>query len=51
MNALTLIDMALVIDWVTYENPAQYSEGMPYVLVNGVAVVRNGVLQADVHRD
>jgi N-acyl-D-aspartate/D-glutamate deacylase len=33
-----------VIDEATFENPAQYSEGIPYVLVNGVVVVRDGQL-------
>ncbi len=37
---LTLIDTARVIDRATYDNPAQYSKGMPYLLVNGVAVVK-----------
>jgi N-acyl-D-aspartate/D-glutamate deacylase len=31
-----------VIDKATFENPAQYSEGIPFVLVNGVLVVRDG---------
>jgi N-acyl-D-aspartate/D-glutamate deacylase len=45
---LTIFDPARVIDRATFENPAQYSEGIPYVLVNGVPVVRNGVLQENV---
>jgi N-acyl-D-aspartate/D-glutamate deacylase len=45
---LTIFDPARVIDRATFENPAQYSEGIPYVLVNGVLVVRNGVLQENV---
>ncbi len=39
---LTVFDAAHVTDKATYENPAQYSEGIPYVLVNGVVVVDNG---------
>ena len=41
---LAVFDAARVTDRATFENPAQYSEGMVYVLVNGVAVVRNGKL-------
>lgn len=36
--------MPRVIDRATSENPAQYAEGMVYVLVNGVPVVRDGSL-------
>jgi dihydroorotase len=39
---LTIFDPARVSDRATFENPAQYSDGIPYVLVNGVLVVRNG---------
>jgi N-acyl-D-aspartate/D-glutamate deacylase len=41
---LTVFDAARVIDRATFENPAQYAEGMVYVLVNGVPVVRDGSL-------
>jgi dihydroorotase len=41
---LAVFDAARVIDRATFENPAQYSEGMVYVLVNGVPVVRGGAL-------
>ena len=41
---LAIFDPNRVIDRATFENPAQYSEGMVYVLVNGVATVRNGSL-------
>jgi dihydroorotase len=41
---ITVFDPARVIDRATFENPAQYSEGIPYVLVNGVFVVKNGEL-------
>ncbi|MDA2913468.1 amidohydrolase family protein [Acidobacteriia bacterium AH_259_A11_L15] len=36
---LTLFDPNTIIDRATYENPAQYSAGIHYVLVNGVVVV------------
>jgi dihydroorotase len=42
---LTIFDPARVIDRATFDHPAQYSEGIPYVLVNGVLVVKNSVLQ------
>lgn len=41
---IAVFDAARVTDRATFENPAQYSEGMVYVLVNGVPVVRNGSL-------
>jgi len=41
---LAVFDAARVMDRGTFENPAQYAEGMVYVLVNGVLVVRNGSL-------
>jgi dihydroorotase len=39
---ITLFDPAKVIDKATFEKPDQYSEGIPFVLVNGVFVVRDG---------
>ena len=41
---LAVFDAARVADRATFENPAQYSEGMVYVLVNGVPAVRDGKL-------
>ena len=41
---LTVFDAARVIDRATFENPAQYSEGISYVLVNGTLVVNRGEL-------
>jgi dihydroorotase len=41
---LVVFDATRVRDRSTYENAAQYSEGMRYVLVNGVAVVRDAAL-------
>jgi len=41
---LAVFDAARLTDRATFENPAQYSEGMIYVLVNGVPVVRDGKL-------
>jgi len=41
---VTVFDPARVIDRATFEKPAQYSEGIEYVFVNGVAVVSRGQL-------
>jgi dihydroorotase len=41
---LAAFDPTRIMDRATFENPAQYSEGMVYVLVNGVPVVRGGSL-------
>lgn len=40
---LVVFDPARVVDTATYEQPHRYPEGMPYVLVNGVFVVRDGL--------
>jgi N-acyl-D-aspartate/D-glutamate deacylase len=42
---ISVFDPARVIDKATYENPAQYSEGFRYVMVEGSLVVRDGKLQ------
>jgi dihydroorotase len=42
---ISIFDPNRVIDKATYENPAQYSEGFQYVLVEGTLVVRDGKLQ------
>ena len=39
---LTVFDPATVFDRATYERPAQFSQGIIHVLVNGTFVVRNG---------
>lgn len=39
---LVLFDPAIVADRSTFENPHQYPVGIPWVLVNGVAVVEQG---------
>lgn len=41
---VVVFDPARVIDKATFENPAQYSDGITHVLVNGVAVVQDGKL-------
>ena len=42
---LTVFDPESVIDRSTYQEPAKYAEGIKYVLVNGVVVVKEGKLQ------
>jgi dihydroorotase len=41
---ITVFDAIRVIDKSTYEKPLQYSEGIQFVLVNGVPVVMDGHL-------
>ena len=41
---ITVFDANTVIDQATYEKPLQYSAGIRFVLVNGVAVVKDGQL-------
>jgi N-acyl-D-aspartate/D-glutamate deacylase len=46
---ITVFDPNRVIDKATFEQPLQYSEGIQFVLVNGVAVVKDGQLVEGVH--
>jgi hypothetical protein len=41
---IAVFDANRIIDKATYESPLQYSEGIPFVLVNGVPVVKEGKL-------
>jgi len=41
---ITLFDANRVIDKATYDDPLEYSEGIQFVLVNGVPVVKDGQL-------
>ena len=45
---ITIFDPEQIIDQATYEEPARYSKGISYVLVNGTLVVKNGQLQEGV---
>jgi N-acyl-D-aspartate/D-glutamate deacylase len=45
---IAIFDSAKVEDKATYDKPAQYAEGIPYVIVNGVPVVREGKLESGV---
>ncbi len=46
---VTIFDPARVIDKATFDEPLQYSEGIPFVLVNGVLVVKDSRLVDGVH--
>jgi N-acyl-D-aspartate/D-glutamate deacylase len=41
---ITVFDPTRVIDKATFEEPLQYSEGIQFVLVNGVPVIKDGQL-------
>ena len=45
---ITIFDPETVIDRATFETPGQPSAGIPFVIVNGTVVVRNGDLVAGV---
>jgi N-acyl-D-aspartate/D-glutamate deacylase len=45
---ITIFDASRVIDAATFEKPLQYSQGIRFVLVNGVAVVSDGKLAESV---
>lgn len=46
---ITVFDPERVSDRATYQNPAQPSVGIPYVMVDGVWVVKNGEIQPGVY--
>jgi N-acyl-D-amino-acid deacylase len=39
---LVVFDPESVIDNATYDEPQQYPDGIPYVLLNGVVIVDGG---------
>ncbi|HMD09000.1 MAG TPA: amidohydrolase family protein [Candidatus Acidoferrum sp.] len=41
---ITVFDPGRIIDKATFDDPLQYSEGIQFVLVNGVAVLKDGQL-------
>jgi N-acyl-D-aspartate/D-glutamate deacylase len=46
---LTIFDPERIIDKSTFQEPAKYSEGIRFVLVNGVVIVKDGQLQPGVY--
>ena len=46
---LTIFDPQSIADKSTFQVPAKYAEGIKFVLVNGVLVVKDGQLQVNVH--
>jgi N-acyl-D-aspartate/D-glutamate deacylase len=41
---ITVFDPERILDKATYEEPLQYSQGIQFVLVNGVTVLKDGQL-------
>ena len=46
---LTIFDAQTIGDRATFQDPAQESTGVKFVIVNGVMIVKDGRLQANVH--
>jgi len=46
---LTIFDPQTISDRSTFQEPAQYSEGIKFVIVNGVLIVKDGQLQPNLH--
>jgi len=46
---LTIFDARSISDKSTFQDPAQYAEGIKFVMVNGVLIVKDGQLQSDLH--
>ena len=46
---LTIFDPERVIDRSSYMEPGKYSEGVKFVLVNGIVVVKEGQLQEGIN--
>src|SRR5579859_2201425 len=44
---ITVFDPERVIDKATYEDPLEYSQGIQFVLVNGIVVLKDGKLVED----
>src|SRR6185295_20022186 len=42
---LTIFDPQTIIDRSTFQEPAKYAEGIKFVIVNGVLIVKDGQLQ------
>jgi N-acyl-D-aspartate/D-glutamate deacylase len=46
---LTIFDPQTIVDKSTFQEPAKYSEGIRFVIVNGVAVVSDGQPQSNIY--
>jgi N-acyl-D-aspartate/D-glutamate deacylase len=46
---LTIFDPQSITDRSTFQDPAQYAEGIRFVMVNGVLIVKEGQLQSEVY--
>ncbi len=46
---LTIFDPLTISDRATFQEPARYAEGIKFVIVNGVMIVKDGQLQPSVH--
>jgi N-acyl-D-aspartate/D-glutamate deacylase len=46
---LTIFDARSIIDKSTFQDPAQYSEGIKFVVVNGTVIIKNGHLEPYLH--
>jgi N-acyl-D-aspartate/D-glutamate deacylase len=46
---LTIFDPQTISDRSTFQEPAKYAEGVRFVIVNGVVIVKDGQLQPDLH--
>jgi N-acyl-D-aspartate/D-glutamate deacylase len=46
---LTIFDARSITDKSTFQDPAQYAEGIKFVVVNGVLIVKDGQLQSGIH--
>ena len=46
---LTIFDPRSIVDKSTFQDPAKYSEGIRFVVVNGVLIVKDGQLQSAVY--
>jgi dihydroorotase len=46
---LTIFDPQTITDRATFQDPAQYADGIKFVIVNGIVIVKDGQLQSGVH--
>ena len=46
---LTIFDPQSIVDKSTFQEPAKYAEGIKFVLVNGVVIVKDAQLQSNIY--